>query len=62
MCQPDYTLDMVLDFIQETAEAENKKAAESGHAHPRGILLTRFELLRILREKESPEVEKIGKR
>ncbi|XP_038061820.1 N-alpha-acetyltransferase 25, NatB auxiliary subunit-like [Patiria miniata] len=59
-CQPDYTMDMVLDFIQETAEVEEKKAAAASHAHPRGILLSRFELLRILKEKESPDIGKIG--
>ncbi|XP_022085610.1 N-alpha-acetyltransferase 25, NatB auxiliary subunit-like isoform X2 [Acanthaster planci] len=57
--QPDYTIDMVLNFIQEKSEAE-KRAAKEGHALPRGIFLSGIQLLRILKEKESPHILKMG--
>ncbi len=58
--QADHTVDMVLDFIDELAAADAETSSGKSHTPSRGVSLARMELLRILKERGSQDVERTG--
>ncbi|XP_071790320.1 N-alpha-acetyltransferase 25, NatB auxiliary subunit-like [Asterias amurensis] len=58
--QADHTVDMVLDFIDELAAADAEIASGKSHTPSRGVFLARMELLRILKERGSQDLERTG--
>ncbi|XP_033627867.1 N-alpha-acetyltransferase 25, NatB auxiliary subunit-like isoform X2 [Asterias rubens] len=58
--QADHTVDMVLDFIDELAAADAEIASGKSHTPSRGVFLARMELLRILKERGTQDLERTG--